>query len=322
MSYRNLGLDKAKKRMKPLLVTMIVLAGAQPLFSESAYAEKKKKETGANELQREYVPTTDSQIFGNLLHFNPKKGEGGDYDLEVKWPLENNPQWYGLLDRMNSMEKLESIKNPVTQKDENVILLIENNTDNISGSDIYISDKGYILRVVRKPVDFYHSTPKRLYGFLDSEMRVLGSDYAVDTKKISTSQDGIVVVFKGNSMLSNPTWVIDDKESLAIYKKFIQDIVKPPPGVSSDPGSITEEERNFDVMESFILYLNYPDAPAKMAILKKSGLIRFTKIKLEATCVKDEAKFYQIFERQAIDARDMAADSKRKRELRERDSQF
>lgn len=321
MSYKSLIRRTRPVRAAILLTAGIVLSG-QCLWVPPSMAQDKKHVTGANELQRDFVPTERSTVFGNLLRFNPDKGPNGDYDVDIKWPLENNPQWYGLLNRMDEMNKIADIKNPIAQKDPNVILLVENNADSISGSDIYISDQGYILRVVRKPVDFYHSTPKRFYDFLDAEMKALGSDYAVEEKKVQTKQPGIVVVYMGNSMLSNPTWVINDAQSLAIYQKFIQDIVAPPPGTSTNPGSLTEEEKNFDTMGNFILYLNYPDAPARMAILKKSGLIRFTKIKLEATCIKDEAKLYQIFEQQAIDARDMAADSKRKRALLERDSQF
>lgn len=322
MSYKNLINREIKKPRKTLAAGLALLIGYQIFSPSPAFADKKKQETGANELQREFVPTEKGQIYGNLLRFNAQKGQGGDYDLDTKWPLENNPQWYGLLDRIDEMTKLDKVKNPIAQKDPNVVLLVENNSDGISGSDIYISDQGYILRVLRKPVDFFHSTPKRLYEFLDSEMQVLGGGYSAEIKKVSTSQNGIVVVFLGNSMLSNPTWVINDPDSLKIYKKFINDIISPPPGVSTDPGGLTEDDRNFDAMGSFVMYLNYPDAPAKIAILKKTGLIRFTKIKLEATCVKDEAKFFRIFEQQAIDAKDMAADSNRKRELLERDSQF
>lgn len=322
MSYKNFVNRKINKPRRTLAASLALLIGCQMFSPSLALADRNKQETGANELQREFVPTKKSQIYGNLLRFNPQKGQSGDYDLDTKWPLENNPQWYGLLDRLGEMEKMETAKNPIAQKDPNVILLVENNADGISGSDIYISDQGYILRILRKPVDFYHSTPKRLYEFLDSEMQVLGGGYSAEAKKVSTSQDGIVVVYLGNSMLSNPSWVINDPNSLKIYKKFIDDIISPPPGVSTNPGGLTEDDRNFDVMGSFVLYLNYPDAPAKIAILKKSGLMRFTKIKLEATCVRDEIRLYKTFEQQALDAKEMAADSKRKRELQKRDSQF
>jgi len=260
---------------------------------------------GASTMQSKFIMTTDVSLFGNYLTFNPERQA---YDLAVKWPVENHQQWIKMKEYFQFLPKSDDLYNPVIMSDPEVIIFIENNPDQISGEDVYFSAAKKILRVKRTPIDANYKNTKGLYEFLTRQMQNNDRTYSATEKNININEPGLVIIFRGNTTLTNPSWVVKDPEEIEIYMKKIEEITENKDNAVLQFENITSQN-SFDRLNTFMIYTNLPGVETKLVSVNEFGRMRTTRIKLEGICYEDERNFFKTFLAQAKDEERLVEES-------------
>jgi len=260
--------------------------------------EKEAQAQDATTLQSKFIMTTDISLFGNYLTYN---AENKSYDLEVKWPIENHHQWNKLKYYLDHLPQNQDLHNPLIDRNKEVIIFIENNPDQISGEDMYFSENGSILRVKRTPQDVIYSGADDFYKFLKNQMEENGQTYSATKKDININAPGLVIIFRGNTTLTNPSWIVTDKDGLKVYLTRMFDIMNKEENIHTGLITSTDIEETFDRLNTFMIYTNIKGMETKLISVNEYGRLRSTKIKLEGISYKDDRNFFSVVKRQALD---------------------
>ena len=276
------------------------------IFNNSAYSA---------DLSQSYA-TDNSKIVGH--YYVAKDKDYTKYTDKVQWEVTSIPEWTKFLVNLKTMPQDLEKNNPMGLRQPEVIHFNVSNSDRKSGHDIFISKAG-IQQFSRMPMDYYYDALPDFREFLESEL-ALNPGYDAASVDININEPGIVVIFRGSNQLSNPHWTIklSDKIIMDRYKGYIntmrQDAANKKMVVDMKDDTI------FDEQGSFILYLNYPDAPQQFLTVSASGRIRGTRIEQRYYYYKDSIGYFSMFKRQAEDnlrASEIiqdAPDERRKRE--------
>ncbi len=217
------------------------------------------------------------------------------YNDAIQWKITNPAQWNGFMDKLKTLPPAQDIGvSPLEMGFPDLIHFTQVNTDNITGTDVYLSKAG-IQKVSRRPFDTYYNSNIEFRKFLDSEFKKQNVDI-VGSGKIKTSDDGIVIVYRESSVLNNPTWQISSSTDLDTYKKYIDELV-----LIHDKETLArkKDQQTYDVAGSFVLYLNYAGAPFKFLSVTPYGELRGTTINIVADFYEDTQNYYSLFKAQA-----------------------
>ncbi|MDY0028790.1 MAG: hypothetical protein RBR86_02485 [Pseudobdellovibrionaceae bacterium] len=272
----------------------------------------------ASTIQSKFIMTTDISLYGNYLTYNPQKDA---YDLGVKWPVENHLQWKKMKEYFEILPKSNDLYNPVIMKDPEVIIFIENNPDQISGEDVYFSAAKKILRVKRTPIDSNYKNTKDLYDFFKRQMQSNNRTYSSTEKNININEQGLVVIFRGNTTLTNPSWVVTDPEEIEIYMQQIQSVISKKDNAVIG-FELPTEENSFDNLNTFMVYTNLNGTDTKLISINEFGRMRSTRIRLDGYSYEDERDFFKTFLAQAHDEKRLVEESQEKLKHYQHQSDF
>lgn len=262
--------------------------------------------------------TTDVNVLGNYLKLDDSTKQ---YELVVQWPINSMSQWSSVLSGIRSSPRTKDLYNPVLEKDPSVIIFTQNNPDQISGEDVFISDQGHILQIRRMPRDLYFNGGNGLYNFLVEEIERNKAGYSGTMSKTPVHDEGIVVIYRGNTTLFNPTWKVQNAAVIETYTKYISDIIEYSRRLRAhkydDPGN-----NIFDSLDSFMLYSNYPDAPGKLLVVSRNGKVRITNIELNAKSYMDKNHYFEKFKTQAEDAKALLSEKSKQKKTLQDQSKF
>ncbi|MDD3021347.1 MAG: hypothetical protein PHX61_10305 [Alphaproteobacteria bacterium] len=269
----------------------------------------------SSSLQNNFVVSTDITITGNYLVL---KDDKQDYDLDTQWPVDQKYQWQRVLYSFERLPVEPTLYNPIIEKDPEVIIFVQNNPDQISGEDVYMSGHGTILRVQRKAVDrVFYDEKHTFFDFLNDQLLYNKSvTQKTDSSDIMINTPGLVIIYRGSTALENPSWVVSDPKEIEKYTLFLSTFID----VRAPQNRFTyveSDETNFDGLDTFMIYTNYKGASSKLLCINEHGYMRSTRIELFARSYVDKMHFFKTFLAQALDEKAMYNESDEKRKQRE-----
>lgn len=130
-----------------------------------------------------------------------------------------------------------------------------------------------VLAISRtKRLNSYSYVPKGFRAFLDKELRE-HNDYDKE-KQANINTPGLVVMYNASKELNNPTWVLSTKDELAPYLNFIKNH-RP---MESSAIEMQVQNGGYDLLSSYIIYMNIPFAPARFITVQYDEAVRMTKV--------------------------------------------
>jgi len=238
----------------------------------------------------------DMEITGH--YYVARDAEFTKYTDKIQWKVTNLPEWFKFLVNLKKMPKDLEKNNPMGLKQPEVIHFNVVNSDQKTGHDIFISKAG-IQQFSEMPIDNYFDGVVQFREFLETELS-FNSGYDKVIGQIDINQPGIVVIFRGSADLKNPFWVVDpsDKKVIERYKYFIKNFKK---SVYTTPDFLAIRDDSLDAENTFIVYLNFTDAPYDFLVVAPDGTTRGTKVGSQYYYFKDMAGYFSMFKRQAED---------------------
>lgn len=243
----------------------------------------------------------DMKISGHFYVAKDAKNE--EYTDEIQWEVTSTGEWSKFLEDLKTLPKdlekdLEK-NNPMGLKQPEVIHFKIENSDLKTGSDVFISQAG-IQQFSKTPTDVYFRISGYFRDFLDTELS-LNSSYDKATEDIDINQPGIVIVYRGSKNLKNPSWVINPKDKIVLetYDRIIRNLREATIWSSEQMETMRKAVEGED---TFILYLNYKDAPFDILVMGNDTTSRGTKVKSEYNYYQDSVGYFSRFKRQAEDS--------------------
>lgn len=238
-------------------------------------------------------------ISGHYFITNPQKP--GRYKEVAQWSVDDANEWVGFTNRLRNLPRIdlgEDIIDPMSLGNPEVIYFKQLNPDQITGNDIYLSKTG-ILQFAKMPVDSFFMKDSAFRFFLENELTTHPGYGELDEKnRIDVTEPGIVVVYRGSSLLENPMWVVksDDEKMFKKYLSFIGNLKSMGYGETA-----RSESRNdaYDGVQTFLLYLNYGGAPFQMMSVSVDGGVRATIVKLKNYNYEDPKGYFKTFRAKA-----------------------
>ena len=220
------------------------------------------------------------------------------YTDKIQWKVTSIPEWSKFLVSLKTMPKDLEKNNPMGLKQPEVIHFNVVNSDQKTGHDLFISKAG-IQQFSKMPVDTYFDGATEFREFLETELS-FNPGYDKVEGEIDINQPGIVVVFRGSDTLKNPYWTVlpSDKKVIERYKYFFKNLQK---SLYTTPDFLSLRDEILDTVNTFVIYLNYKDAPFSFIIVGPDGTTRGTKIASQYFYYKDMAGYFSMFKRQAED---------------------
>lgn len=214
------------------------------------------------------------------------------YKELYRWPITSEDQWARIHNNIvKSPKKIGTDINPLLaeKKEDHLIVLVQNDRNGITGEDFYLSKKG-IMRVDRKPFDTFYRDVSSLKKFLEEELKRRVNYAETDMAGFPISSPGIVVVYDLNETLKNPMWHITDMKDLKLYDSFFRGIT----ALTGNEADHAAEDYLFRTRNSFMLYLNYKNAPARFVTVT-DRYIRLSRMMLTNTYHEDTGKYFDYF---------------------------
>ena len=266
---------------KPLLtaaLTGIALTALAFSTSVSHAAERKQ-----------YLPVT-------AVYLVKDASVASGYKEKVRWVL-NNPDIWENMSQMLTLLPSDRTVNADPRKNEvdDVIILIRNELNGMTGFDVYISSVG-IMTIDRGAEHAYFADTNLMWEFLEGEQENLSTFDNFAEAEYSKTEKGIVATLNLNQNLPNPHWQVpaDDTEKIKLYNSYLKGIR----AYSDYDLRMEKQEENFDSLGLFVLNLNYPEAPAEVATVSKNS-IRLSNSKVTTSFYQDTQDQYPIFRRMA-----------------------
>jgi hypothetical protein len=214
------------------------------------------------------------------------------YKELYRWPVSSQDQWARIHNNIDSFPKKTELEvNPfmAKEKEDHLVVLIQNDRNGITGEDFYLSKKG-IMRVARKPFDTFYRDVSSLKKFLEEELRRRVNYTETDVEGFPIDSPGIVAVFDINETLKNPMWHITDMKDLRLYDSFFRGIKV----LVDNEADSAAESSLFRQRNNFMMYLNYKNAPARFVTVT-DRYIRLSRVGLTNTYHEDTGKYFDYF---------------------------
>ncbi len=221
-------------------------------------------------------------------------GPEGAYREKVRWVINNADIWSNLSVMLTLLPADRTPDaHPLQNKVDDMIILTRDELNGMTGIDVYLSSIG-IMTVERGAEHAYFADTNLMWDFLESEQANLSSFDNFTETEYSKKDKGIVATLNLNQNLPNPHWLIDDAEKLKLYNSYLKGIK----AYSDWALRIEKQQENFDALGLFVLYLNYPDAPAEIATVSRNS-IRLSNSKVTTSFYQDTQDRYPVFRRMA-----------------------
>lgn len=241
------------------------------------------------------IAADDYNVTGH--YYLPNLKTPGKYKDVIQWKVTNIDEWNRFVNKLQKLPKGEEVDNPLSLGQTSMVHFTQINPDKISGNEIYLSKAG-IQQYARMPTDEYHYKNEAMRKFLEAELKKRPGYGADSQKKLNLSAPGIVVTYRGSSILENPNWRITDQKEFELYKSYIDKLVPLPEGQTL---RMELKKTVYDDVGTFLLYLNYPGAKFQiLAVTPESG-VRGTTVNLRRFFFKDSENYYPVFKKQAED---------------------
>lgn len=218
------------------------------------------------------------------------------YKEMYRWSVPSEDQWARIHNSIDKFpQKTEAEINPflAKEKEDYLIVLVQNDRNGITGEDFYLSKKG-IMRVTRKPFDTFYKDTSSLKKFLEDELKRRVSYTETDVEGFPINSPGIVTVYDINETLKNPMWHITDMRDLKLYDGFFRGIT----ALVEDEADNAADDYLFNERNDFMMYLNYKNAPARFVTVT-DRYIRLSRVMLTNTYYEDPGKYFDYFLKEA-----------------------
>jgi hypothetical protein len=231
---------------------------------------------------------------------DPKEASG--YKEKIHWEITNATDWENFYRNIPALPKDKSVEpDPFLHGAEDIIVLTRNDVNGFTGFDIYLSARGLTM-VVRGANHYYYPDNNGFRKFLEEEQSQRSSFESFDHKDIDIKAPGVVVTYNVNQNIPNPTWLVKNNDDKNLYDSFLKTLK---PYEDNQMNWIAGNE-NFDGFDLFVLHLNYPGAPAKIATVSKKNL-RLSNPKVIKTYYQDTEDYFNYFKTQAREMMDYRA---------------
>lgn len=239
----------------------------------------------------------DMEITGHF--YVAKDVENKEYTDVIQWKITNTGEWSKFLENLKTLPKDIEKENPMSLRQPEVIHFNIENSDKRTGSNIFISQAG-IQQFSKTPTDVYFRISGHFRDFLETELK-LNSSYDKMKEDIDINQPGIVIIYRGSKDLINPSWVIKPKDKIVLetYDRIIRNLRE---ATIFSHEQLVTMSKPMEGEDTFILYLNYKDAPFDMLVMGVDTTSRGTKVVSEYNYYQDTAGYFSIFKRQAEDS--------------------
>jgi hypothetical protein len=247
----------------------------------------------------------DMKITGHF--YVAQDAENKEYTNVIQWEITNTGEWSKFLENLKTLPKDTEKYNITDMKKENPMGLRQPevihfnivNSDLRTGSNIFISQAG-IQQFSKTPTDVYFRISGHFRDFLETELK-LNSSYDKAKEDIDINQPGIVVIYQGSKDFRNPSWVIEPKDKIVLetYDRIIRNLRE---ATIFSYEQLETMAKPMEGEDTFILYLNYKDAPFDIFVMGKDTTSRGTKVVSEQNYYQDTAGYFSIFKRQAEDS--------------------
>jgi hypothetical protein len=231
----------------------------------------------------------------NVLYLVKDPDSPFGYKEKLQWSINSSADWERFYKTMLSLPEDKGINpDPLKAKVDDIIVLSRKDANNLTGFDIYISQKG-IMSVHRDAVHTYYPDSNKLWDFLKEEQSHHASFDAFSKNiEISKKSIGIVATYNINQNIPNPVWLVDDPAKVTTYDSYFL-ALKP---YTEFELRFSAEKIDFDDMGIFILNLNYPDAPGNIATVTQKS-IRISKGAINSRFYQDTQDYYNFYKSQA-----------------------
>lgn len=241
------------------------------------------------------LASNNMTITGRFYAQEPENS--GNYIEKIKWNITSQNTWITLLDDIKKSTPITNNIPALRSGEPDIVHISQLNSDNISGNEIFISEKGIHL-FEYTTLDSYFLGTSVLKDHLQSELKTRATlESRINPPPLNSL--GIVIQYNESNNLGVPTWVVTAKEAEEF--KYLTSILmqlrnSPPSHVDTFNINI-----QFDELGSFTLRPNYPDSPFKYVTVAPNGNIRTTIIKKKYSFHPDARGYYFAFKRQAQD---------------------
>lgn len=244
-----------------------------------------------------------------VIHMAADPSSPNGYKEIYRWLLSSEDQWARIHNNIDTFQKkTESEVNPFTakEKENDLIVLVQNDRNGVTGEDFYLSKKG-IMRVTRKPFDIFYRDTSSLKKFLEEELKRRVNYTETNIEGFPITSPGVVVAYDINETLKNPMWHVTDPRELKLYDSFFRGINR----LMDDEARVAADDTMFDQRNNFFMYLNYKEAPARFVTVT-DHYIRLSRVMLTNSYHEDPGKYFEHFLEEAKNQTMSESDRQRK----------
>ena len=264
-------------------IFIFILTGCSILATTPAKAEKDEK--------------AENTLHIDCTYYVPDPKDKEKYHKVIQWPMVNAAEWDKLQGALNVATPIEGRPRLVTDGKNPVIHIVQRNDDLVTGEDIYISPNS-IIKINNDPSNAYATTDYRFRSFLEKEMK-LHAGFGDGTEKLDVTKPGIVVRYNasGGSMVQSPHWNVSEAIDIAPYIVFVKKAVR----LTESQEFAESRDPSYKDPDTFTIYLNVPNAPARYVTVTTEGHMRMTSVVSTPSNYRDDLDLFTYYKKQAQD---------------------
>lgn len=217
------------------------------------------------------------------------------YKERLRWSINTSEDWDRFYKIMPGFPYDKTVNpDPLKANVDDMIVLSRKDANKLTGFDIYLSAIG-IMAMERQAEHKYYPDSNNLWTFLKEEQRQNASfENLTNSKAADSNTAGIVATYNINRNMINPTWAVTTQDRIASYDSYFM-ALKP---YTDFELKYSAPQMNYDDVGVFVLNLNYPNAPAKIAAVT-SKTIRLSNSFIKTTYYQDPQDYYNFYKSQA-----------------------
>lgn len=238
----------------------------------------------------------DSIIFRPIdaVYMVRDPGTKDGYKEKLRWQVNSPDDWARFYENLPNLPKDNTTNaDPLNGKVDDMVVFTHTDDNDLTGYDIYVSNLG-IMKVTRGATHQIYPDTNQLRAYLIEEQKDRASFESLSGDSVSSKSNGIIVTYNINESIPNPVWRISEQNDIRIYDSFFK-ALKPLTGAKLKSARSGE---NFEGFGTFVMNLNYPRAPARIATVGKTS-IRMSNGFISTDFYQDTQNFYKFFKDQA-----------------------
>ncbi len=242
---------------------------------------------------------------------------GTGFKERYRWRFNRTDDWRRFEFIMSKMpEKPKAEVSPFVTKPKELVVLTVKDPNGITGKDYYISANGIMVTALKSHDSFYLDD-NNFFVFLKEQVLKKSSFESYPGEKFTQNEPGLVVRYRINATLSNPSWLINEQKDVNTYDSFMRDLTEYQSRITSKMAA----DKTFEKIGNFVILLNYPGAPARFATVGGNG-IRLSQTYVEDTFLADERNYFRYFRNMAQESMKLRTQAATKDKTQEEKGQF